>query len=89
MILYHRTSDEAALQIMRTGKFTSKESGAPVYFSSRKSGYATDYGEVVVEVQVPDDLPVLEDEFDDGEQHFVVYADDLRREHIVGVVLSE
>lgn len=86
MILYHFTTPEAAAQIVETGSFLSKEAGEPVYFSTRTDGQATGYGDVAVKVSVPDELAVLEDEFPDGEQHFVVPAADLRAEHVMGIV---
>jgi hypothetical protein len=50
--LYHRTSEAAAKQIKRTGRFTSRESTQEVYFSNIPDGQAASFGDYVVEVKV-------------------------------------
>lgn len=90
LVLYHRTSNEAATTIARTRRFLSKEEGAlpdGVYFSNRETGsYSVDYGEAVVRVEVPEVWAQLDDEFDDGEKHYRVHARDIDPAWITGVM---
>lgn len=69
--LYHFTSAQAAEQIQATGKWVSRENTGYVYASDRLDGQARGYGPVVVHVRVPVRLAMLEDEFPDGETHYV------------------
>ena len=64
--LYHRTTEEAASKIRKTGVFNTKEDG--VFFSTSKTGQGEGYGAGVVEVKVPLRMLELDDIFD-GEAH--------------------
>ena len=62
--LYHRTSQENANEIYRTGKMSAKEDG--VFFSTKnEDSQATGFGEAVVKVKVPVEKLVLDDLFND------------------------
>ncbi len=65
--VYHRTTEEAAKKIKQTGIMKSKEDA--LFFSSKESGYATDYGKSVVKLKIPSTMLRLNDVFD-GEVHF-------------------
>lgn len=65
--LYHRTSNENAERIRKSGNMSAKEDG--VFFSTSKSGYNKDYGDDVVELKVPVEKLQLDDIFD-NEAHF-------------------
>ena len=82
MVLFHRTTPEAARQIHAGGAWVSRENTAEVYFSDRLNGEAVGYGPAVVMVAIPQHLAELEDEFPDGEHHYRVRAADLRPEHV-------
>ncbi|WP_336794165.1 hypothetical protein [Gordonia malaquae] len=77
MILYHRTSREAAEAIVASGTWVSKEHDQSIYFSTTPTGAIDGYGEVVLRVDVDPDVAVLDDEFPDGELHYRVHADAL------------
>lgn len=81
--LYHRTTPEAAAQIMRDRRMLSLENTQEAFFSNRFVGQGTGYGEGVVHVRVPEHLAELDDEFPDGEKHFRVKVLRLRPEHFV------
>lgn len=83
--LYHRTSPEAAAEISRTKRMTSKENDGSIYFSTSQHGQAEGYGGAVVHVRVPEHLAELDDEFPDGEQHYRVNQRHLQPRHFVGV----
>lgn len=82
--LYHRTSPEAADEIQRTRRMTSKEHDGSVYFSTHQHGQGEGYGTAVVHVRVPEHLAELDDEFPDGEQHYRVNQRHLAPHHFVG-----
>jgi hypothetical protein len=85
MRLYHRTGRDAADQITATRTWISKEYDGRIFFStSVGAGNSEGYGEVVLAVEVPDQLTMLDDEFPDGEQHFSVYA-----RHLAGLPVTE
>lgn len=84
MRVYHRTTHEAATAILADRRFLSRERGE-VCVSDRRDGYADGYGPAVVVLDVPDNLLTLDDEFQDGEQHFRVRAVDIRPEFVIGV----
>jgi hypothetical protein len=91
LALYHHTSREAAVAIQATGMFTSREvrSGRhEVCFTNRRGGMAAGFGSSVVLVRIPEDCARLDDEFPDGEQHYRVYADEIRPHWICGVNLG-
>lgn len=82
LALYHRTTTEAARAILATGRFESKEQGY-VFFSNRASSdYADGYGTAVVRVVVREDAAELDDEFQDGEEHYRVHSRNIPREAI-------
>ena len=83
MRVYHRTTVEAARAIRGDRSFLSKEQGY-VFVGSRPEGYITGYGEAVVALEVPVTLLELDDEFQDGEQHFRVPAAAIRPEWVRG-----
>jgi GNAT superfamily N-acetyltransferase len=87
--LYHRTSIEAARSIRENGRFASKE-GQEVYFSTRTEGYATGYGEAVVEIRVaPALIDHIDDAFHGGEVHIVILREKIGPQEIVSDDLSE
>lgn len=59
--LYHRTTPEAAQQIIATGKMRGAEDG--VFFSTAPSGQAEGFGSAVVPVDVPLERLQLDDVF--------------------------
>lgn len=65
--VYHRTSKANADKIKQTGVMTAKEDA--LFFSSKESGYASDYGDTVVKMKIPSTELRLNDVFD-GEVHF-------------------
>lgn len=70
--LYHRTSPEAADQIMRSLRFKSLENTGEAFFSSRMEGQSEGYGDAVIAVDAPVDQVRLDDEFPSGEVHVAV-----------------
>ena len=60
--LYHRTSAENAEKIRSTGYMKGKEDG--LFFSTTKEGYASGYGDTIVEFSIPAEKLVLDDIFD-------------------------
>ena len=60
--LYHRTSAENAEKIRSTGYMKGKEDG--LFFSTAKEGYASGYGDTVVQLSIPAEKLVLDDIFD-------------------------
>jgi hypothetical protein len=83
LTLFHRTTQEAAAAILRTGRFESKENTQDAYFSTRESGQSDGYGDAIVCVVVSVEVAELDDEFPDGEQHYRVSVADLSRANIV------
>lgn len=91
--LYHRTTAEAALEILASGSMRSREASQDAFFSTHAdSPSMLGYGPVTVHVRVPAEWidrhwVVLEDEFelDDGswEEHYVVNVTRLHREHLI------
>ncbi len=67
--VYHRTTKENADSIYRTGTMSAKEDA--LFFSSKKDGYATDYGDTVVALKIPSTELLVNDIFD-GEVHFEI-----------------
>lgn len=65
--VYHCTTKENAEKIKQTGIMTAKEDA--LFFSSKESGYASDYGDTVVKLKIPSTELRLNDVFD-GEVHF-------------------
>jgi hypothetical protein len=86
MRLYHRTSPEAAQEILSTQQFKSLENTRDIYGSTMLKGQAQGFGSAVVEVEVPDDRAALNDEFPSGEQH---YAFQSRHARVVRVFEDE
>lgn len=83
MIVYHRTTRQAAASIHATGVFLSREVGE-VCVSDMRDGYADGYGETVVVLDIPEHLLTLDDEFQTGEHHYRVNARDIRPDYIQG-----
>lgn len=65
--VYHRTNKESADKIKRSGIMTGKEDA--LFFSSKESGYASDYGDTVLKFKIPSTVLQVNDIFD-GEVHF-------------------
>ena len=87
--LYHRTSQAAARAIRASGRFDSRE-GQEVYFSTCNDGYATGYGEEVVEIRiVPSAIDHIDDAFHGGEVHVVVLQGKIGPQEIVRSGLPE
>lgn len=62
--LYHRTNQENANNIYKTGKMSAKEDG--IFFSTSKEGYNnSNYGDTIVEMKVPAEILELDDIFSD------------------------
>jgi hypothetical protein len=83
--LFHRTTLEAAETIGETRRFISKEHDGSVYFSNREHGqYGVGYGRGCVRVVMPADFYQLEldDEFEDGEMHYRIGADQIEPDWI-------
>lgn len=70
-ILYHATSIESANQIIKEGLMYGKENA--IYFSTKKDGQISGYGPKVIEVRIPVENLILDDEFDD-ELHYKINA---------------
>lgn len=68
-ILYHATNAEAAEKIRKTGQMIGKEDR--LYFSTKKDGQITGYGDTVVKVKIPLELLELNDYFRD-EAHLTI-----------------
>lgn len=91
--LYHRTTAEAAREILTSGSMRSKEASQDAFFSTHPdSPSMLGYGPVAVHVRVPGEWvdrgwAILEDEFelDDGswEEHYVVNVARLQPEHFI------
>lgn len=65
--VYHRTNKDNANKIYKSGIMTAKEDA--LFFSSKSSGYASDYGDTVVALKIPSTILEVNDIFD-GEVHF-------------------
>lgn len=61
--VFHRTSQAAADGIRKTGVMSGKEDG--LFFSTKRDGQNTDYGDAVVELYIPLDKLQLDDVFGD------------------------
>lgn len=79
--LYHRTTEESARAIYASRRMTTKHNRGEAYFSNTLDGQATGYGVAVVHIRVPAHLAQLDDEFPDGECHYIVSIANLRPEH--------
>ena len=67
--VYHRTSKENAEKIKQSGVMQAKEDA--LFFSSKESGYAFDYGDTVLKFKIPSTVLQVNDIFH-GEVHFDV-----------------
>lgn len=65
--VYHRTSEESAAAIRKTGIMRAKEDA--LFFSSKSEGYASDYGDTVLTFKIPSTQLRINDIFE-GEVHF-------------------
>ena len=65
--VYHRTTAENADSIRRTGIMKAQEDA--LFFSSKDSGYVSDYGDTVIKLKIPSTVLQVNDIFD-GEVHF-------------------
>ena len=65
--VYHRTSEENADMIRKTGIMRAKEDA--LFFSSKSEGYASDYGDTVITFKIPSTQLRVNDIFE-GEVHF-------------------
>lgn len=81
LTLYHRTTPEAAQEIVRLGSFSkpvqsgmSRHYRDSIWASTHPSGAADGYGEAVVAFDVPERHAELDDEFPSGEKHYAVNA---------------
>lgn len=84
IVVYHRTTTEAATAIRETGNWLCKENPNYVYVSNLRQGEAIGYGDAIVTlVGVPEHLLELDDEFPDGEIHYRIKADDIKPEWIL------
>ena len=81
--LYHRTTPEAAARVYSERRMISRENTAETYWSNRRDGQASGYGQAVIHIRIPEELAELEDEFPDGEQHYRVPAHALQADHFV------
>lgn len=73
--LYHRTSPEAAAEILASGRLVTRENTRQAYASTRPNGHAAGYGAAVVQLLVAESDAELDDEFPDGERHYRVPLD--------------
>ena len=85
--LFHRTSEEAAIKILRAREFDVGPEGPWVYFSTARAGDITSgYGGVVLRVLLVVQQEWLDDEFPDGEggyeEHYRVPLAALRGVHV-------
>ena len=67
MILYHATTKENAEQIIKTQSMYGKEDG--LFFSTKPNGQIIDYGSTIIEILVPYNKVIIDDQFTD-ELHF-------------------
>lgn len=65
--VYHRTSKESAADIRKTGIMKANEDA--LFFSSKREGYASDYGDTVLTFKIPSTQLRVNDIFE-GEVHF-------------------
>lgn len=73
MKVYHRTSPDAAREILRTRTLVSLENTGEVFVSNRRDGHATGHGAAVVVLDIPRDVLRVDDWFPDGEAHYAVH----------------
>ena len=66
---------ELAEEINGSGKFRSKI-GDELYFSNRAEGEVSGYGEGLVAIKIPRERVQLDDEFPNGERHYLVRIKD-------------
>lgn len=83
MLVYHRTSKDAAELITRDKTFTSLEQGY-VFVSNVRDGYADGYGNAVVVLDVPPARLILDDEFQTGECHYRIHVSQIEPCFIIG-----
>ena len=79
VVLYHRTSPEIAEEINRSGEFKSKiktNLGKDLYFSNRRDGQISGYGEGLVVVKINKKYLNLDDQFSSGEKHYMITLND-------------
>jgi len=87
--LYHFTDPSSVQKIKDSNSFETNietSMGKEVYFSTKKDGQAKGYGNSFVAVEIPEEYTNLDDEFPDGEQHYWVDADDLKK---YGTILKD
>lgn len=60
---YHRTDKQSAKEILKTGIMKAKEDG--LFFSTKPNSYANGYGNTVLKFNIPVELLLLDDIFDD------------------------
>jgi hypothetical protein len=77
MRIFHRTSPQAALEIIRTHHWKSKEHPPYIYFSNFSVGQADGYGKSTISIDLPKKYLELDDEFPSGELHFRALASDV------------
>ena len=63
VILYHHTSQENKQKILRSGEMFGKEDG--IFFTTKKEGQASEFGEAVIKFKVPIYKVQLDDAFGD------------------------
>lgn len=69
VVLYHATTIENAKKILDEGSMYGKEDG--IFFSTKKDGEILGYGNEVIEVYIPIEKLILDDEFSD-ELHYKI-----------------
>jgi len=87
--LYHFTDPSTVQKIKDSNSFKTNietSMGKEVYFSTKKDGQAKGYGDSFVTVEIPEEYTNLDDEFPDGEQHYWVDSDDLKK---YGTILKD
>ena len=67
IVLYHRTTEHAKREILKSKIMYAKEDG--IYFSTKECGQNAGYGNAVLAFSIPADLLEVDDVFDD-EIHF-------------------
>jgi len=76
--VYHRTSAENAARIEESGRFVSEENTGEAFFSTRRDGQATGYGDAVVELRLDPSTVRIDDAFHGGEVHLAADAVSVR-----------
>jgi len=80
--LYHRTNEQSAKEIQRTGKFISKEGTGEVFFSSQPEGQGEGYGDFVVAIKINPRWVRISDAFR-NEVHVAVMSKYLFKSNLV------